>query len=75
MSLNSHALYQHLLLDVSYFLSEEQINQKEIWPDANLEQRACHSLIRAFYKKFVDIVDPGADAAALDKFRDRKSVV
>lgn len=68
MSLNSHVLYQRLVSDVSVFLSDEQINQKEIWPDASLKQRACHALIRSFYKKFVDMVEPTADQAALEKF-------
>jgi len=70
MSLNSHALFQCLVDDVSDFLSAEQIKQKEIWPDATLRQRACHALVHSFYKKFVDIVSPGADAAALEKFKE-----
>lgn len=68
MSFNSHALFQCLVSDVSGFLSAEQITQKEIWPDATLGQRACHTLVHSFYKKFVDKVSPDADKRALEKF-------
>lgn len=74
MSRQPVVLYQALLKDLSSHLPSEVISQLQAgtpvdsWPDITPKEYACLSLGKAFYKKFVDVTEPEADARALSKF-------
>jgi hypothetical protein len=72
MSLCSTALFQTLLEDLAPYLSKYQeefiLTGALTWPDASYEQVASASLIRSFYKKFVDTTASDADDKALAIF-------
>lgn len=74
MGISSNALYFDLLQDLSRHITPyvtDQImagNVPEIWPDATQEEVACVSLVKSFYKKFIDKTSPNADDLALEKF-------
>lgn len=73
---NSHALYLHLVEDLSDYLpvdvyAEKQRNPSSVhrWPDMTKRQMAAVCLLESFFKKFIEERTPeAADKAALDKF-------
>lgn len=67
--INPNALYDDLLRDLTDVVRDPAIfGLPTAPPDASIKEVAAHTLAKTFYKKFVDVVEPTADATALSKF-------
>lgn len=74
MAVSSTALYSLLAKDLDPYLSVDQAiaaylrGSVPVYPDSSLENYAAAHLLNNFMKKFIDDVEPDADALALEKF-------
>lgn len=74
MGIRPRALYSDLLYDLAPWLpssvrnSLDQGFDVDYWGDMDRKQRACLSLAKSFYKKFVDTTSKEAEPRALEKF-------
>jgi len=75
MGLSPDALFSQLVDDLSVYVGRDYcdfIARNQHLPlhaDATPVQAFCYSLLKSFYKKFIDRTSGDADRLALDKFR------
>lgn len=72
MTVSIHALFDNLVEDLSGYVSRETLaffrQGCSLPPDSSVREAQAFGLMTSFMKKFVDAVEPDADARALDKF-------
>lgn len=74
MGSRSRALFLVLLEDLSTELDADVLSSLKLgedvqpWPDITPREFKALAIARSFYKKFIDMVEPSADAKALAKF-------
>jgi hypothetical protein len=74
MGIRPDALFSNLCVDLSMHVGKDYVDfclqnpNLPLHPDATLSQAFCSSLLKSFYKKFVDKTNKDADLKALEMF-------